>query len=124
MRSFINLQTKWLLVSVLLFLSVNTNAQLINTPGYNKNYQFIHSANLVADKNFYLLTVIDHSPAIKKAINGNGFFKRLLNTRITLLKNHVADTCTMPLSLMGDFRYTKEDSLKITENMGLLYQAH
>lgn len=113
-----------LLAISLLFFSSPVSAQLKPAQGYDKNYHFIHSANLVADKNFYLLTVIDHSPAVKKLINDNAYFKQLFNTRLTLLKNHATDTCSTPSTLAGGFRYTKDDSLKLAENMLSMYKAN
>ncbi|WP_183565938.1 YdcF family protein [Mucilaginibacter sp. SP1R1] len=113
-----------ILAIVLTLISVNTMAQVKQGAGYDKSYHFLHSGNLVADKDFYLLTVIDQSPAVKKLISNDAYFKQLYNTRLTLLKSHVADTCTTPLSMVGGFRYTCADSLQLAENMLTLYKAH
>src|ERR1700750_638082 len=68
--------------------------------GFNKNYVFLHSDNLTADKDFYLLTVIDHTPEVKKLISNDNYLKQVLTARVTLLKNHVSDTCITPLSMV------------------------
>jgi len=105
---------------LLVFFASSSMAQT----GFNKNYRFLHSDNLVADKNFYLLTVIDHTPAVKSAMESDAYFKQFFAERLTLLKSHATDTCSHPLSLAGGFKYSKDDSVKLTENIGLLYKSH
>ena len=105
---------------LLVFCAIHSMAQT----GFNKNYHFLHSNNLVADKNFYLLTVIDHSPAVKSIIVDDAYFKQLFAGQLALLKSHVTDTCSHPLSLVEGFKYTKEDSLKLAENVASLYKGH
>jgi hypothetical protein len=105
---------------LLIFCAIHGMAQT----GFNKNYHFLHSDNLVADKNFYLLTVIDHSPAVKSIIVDDAYLKQLFAGRLALLKSHVTDTCSHPLSLVEGFKYTKEDSLKLAENVASLYKGH
>jgi hypothetical protein len=113
-----------LYIVLMLVISMGTMAQATKGAGYDKNYHFLHSGNLVADKNFYLLTVIDQSPALRKLFIDNAYFKQLFNERLTLLKNHATDTCRTPESMVGGFRYTKDDSLQLAENMLSLYRAH
>ncbi|MEO6981466.1 MAG: YdcF family protein, partial [Mucilaginibacter sp.] len=50
--------------------------------------------------------------------------KQLFADRLALLKNHATDTCINPLSLVGGFKYSKEDSLQLAENMRTLYNSH
>ncbi len=106
------------------FVSTYANAQTANSAGFNRNYHFLHSDNLTADKDFYLLTVIDQTPAVKKLVENNAYFKELKAERISLIKSHVNDTCSHPLSLVGGFKYTKEDSAKMADNMAELYNAN
>lgn len=113
-----------LLMMLMLLTGISTIARAQQGAGYDRDYHFLHSANLVADKNFYLLTVIDQSPAVKKLYNDNAYFKQLFNARLTLLKSHANDTCSTPLTLAGGFRYTKDDSVQIAENVLSLYKAH
>ncbi|EHQ30364.1 protein of unknown function DUF218 [Mucilaginibacter paludis DSM 18603] len=105
---------------ILLILSGRATIAQINK-GYSKNYKFVHSNNLVADKNFYVLTVIDHTPEIKSILNANGQLNALLNNRIEILKQHVTDTCSLPSSLLGDFRWTKSDSANMALVLKELY---
>jgi len=107
-----------------IFINNFAIAQQKQAVGFNKNYVFLHSDNLTADKDFYLLTVIDHTPEVKKLINDDSYLKQVFNTRLALLKSHVADTAFTPLSLVGGFRYTKDDSLQMADAMTKLYQAH
>jgi len=36
--------------------------------GFNRNYSLLHSGNIVSDKNFYLFTVLQHSPEIQNIL--------------------------------------------------------
>jgi len=108
------------LAVLLVFCAVNSMAQA----GFNKSYHFLHSDNLVADKDFYLLTVLDHSPAVKSVIEGDSYFKQLFADRLTLLKSHATDSCSHPLSLVGGFKYSNEDSVQLAGNISSLYKSH
>ncbi|HEY9003557.1 MAG TPA: YdcF family protein [Mucilaginibacter sp.] len=118
----------WHCICFILCLSVFfTNfsaAQSQQGAGFDKNYHFLHSGNLVADKNFYLLTVIDHSPDIKKIIAGDTYLKQLFEARLDLIKKHVTDTTSMPASMVGGFKYSKEDSTQLAQTMLALYENH
>jgi hypothetical protein len=46
-------------------------AQAQNQPSFDPAYQFVQSGNLVQDKNFYLLTLLEEEPALQKAISKN-----------------------------------------------------
>lgn len=119
---------KWhqtgLVVCLVLLFSNYLSAQVKPGAGYDRNYHFLHSDNLVADKNFYLLTVIDHTPNVRKLIMGDSYLKRLLTDRVTMLRNHATDTCSTGISLVGGFKYSKQDSIQLTENILSLYNAH
>jgi len=94
------------------------------TAGFNKNYHFYHSGNLVVDKNFYLLTVINATPRIKKLIAYDKDLQQLLNDRITLIKGRVSDTSSAPITLVGGFRYSRDDSAHIAGRIMALYSAN
>ncbi|WP_221452726.1 YdcF family protein [Mucilaginibacter sp. FT3.2] len=114
---------KILLVACLM-VSTGITAVAQVKPGYDKSYHFLYSGNLVADKDFYLLTVIDQSPKVKQLLTGDTYFKQLLANRIALIKSHVADTCNWPSSLVEGFKYSKDDSLQLSASMQTLYKAH
>ncbi len=105
-------------------LSVLIRVALGQTPGYNPSYRFLHSGNLVADKNFYLLTVIEHDPAVAGLLRKNEVLSSILTSRVTLLKQHVTDTCSYPVTLLTDFKYTADDSLKINATIKAIYAAN
>ncbi|WP_183576438.1 YdcF family protein [Mucilaginibacter sp. X5P1] len=105
-------------------LGVFIRVALAQTPGYNPSYRFLHSGNLVADKNFYLLTVIEHDPATSTLLRKNEVLSSILNKRVTLLKQHVTDTCSYPVTLLTDFKYTADDSLKINATIKAIYAAN
>ncbi|WP_426671199.1 YdcF family protein [Mucilaginibacter sp. McL0603] len=99
-------------------------AQIKQLAGYDKNYHFVHSGNLVADKNFYLLTVIEHTPAVSKLVSTNNTLQTILTKRVTELKQHANDTCFMPASLLTGFRYNTQDSTQISDVFKELYSAN
>lgn len=112
---------KTVLITLFLGLIQFTFAQ---TAGYNRNYHFLHSGNLVADKNFYLVTVINASPQIKRLIEEDAYLHQLLTDRVSLIKSHVSDTASAPLTLVGGFKYTADDSAHISERILSLYNSH
>ncbi len=90
--------------------------------GYQASYQFLRSGNLVADKDFYWLTVISQTPAIQKLLAADPTLLSVHDRRLTTLKNHVSDSCTWAASLVTDFRYTSTDSLEIADALHRLYR--
>lgn len=62
-RLFLSICLVGLLMPVLL--------QAQNEPTFDPAYQFVQSGNLVQDKNFYLLTLLEEEPALQKAIREN-----------------------------------------------------
>lgn len=120
----INYLQHYIYALLVLLASNYSLAQVKTETGFDKNYHFLHSDNLVADKNFYLLTVIDHSPSVKKLIAGEAYLKQLFTDRLDLLKKHAIDTTSTPLSLVGGFKYSKEDSTRLAESMLALYNSH
>lgn len=91
--------------------------------GYDKDYKFLHSGDLTVDKNFYLLTVIDQTPDIKKAFKDNAVLKQYLMAKLDVLKEHVTDTCFTPSSLLNDFLW-KTDSAGISGELATIYSEN
>jgi hypothetical protein len=89
--------------------------------GYQKNYKFLHSANLVADKNFYWLTVLGQTPALQNLLAADPTLRSIHDQRLSALKSHVTDSCTWPVSLVTDFRFTSADSLEVANALVTLY---
>jgi hypothetical protein len=50
--------------------------------GYAPTYHLLHSGNLIIDKNFYLVTVINHTPGVKNLLNTNQVLKGIFEHRI------------------------------------------
>ncbi|HXB07786.1 MAG TPA: YdcF family protein [Puia sp.] len=90
--------------------------------GYQKEYTLLRSPNLISDKNFYWLTVIDQTPAVKNLLAADATLKTISQARLRLLNAHVADTCSWASSLVADFRYTTADSADIATALHTLYQ--
>jgi hypothetical protein len=107
-----------------LILGVFIRVTLGQTPGYNPSYHFLHSGNLTVDKDFYLLTVIEHDPATSALLRKNEVLSSILTSRVALLKQHVSDTCSYPVTLLTDFKYTADDSVKIADALKAVYKAN
>jgi|SRR5579859_3059438 len=110
------------LLSIVLFLMITPTLRSQPGAGYQKDYHFLHSGNLVGDKNFYWLTVIDQSPTVQKLLAGDPSLKAVTLRRLELLKAHVADTCAWAASLVTDFRFTSADSGNIANTLLTLYR--
>lgn len=95
-----------------------------NKTGFSKDYHFLHSSNRVADKNFYLLTVIDQTPAIRNVLTQDTGLKRIHDRLITVLKNHVSDTCTWPATLVSDFCFSSADSQMLNNTLQECYRKN
>lgn len=124
MKIYLKIYTALLAVCLTILFNNRVFAQAKPGAGYDKNYHFLHSDNLVVDKNFYLLTVIEHTPAVSKLINTNNTLQTILTNRVTELKQHANDTCSMPASLLTGFRYSQQDSTQIADAFKELYNAN
>ena len=105
-------------LGLLMMFAINAMGQ-----GYDKNYRLLSSGDITADKNFYLLTVIDKSPEVKKILAGNTALKNFLEKKVQVMKIHVTDTCSYPASLLGDF-FWQPDTAALTRELTALYKAH
>ena len=94
------------------------------TGGYSPVYHFVHSGNLVADKNFYLLTLIEHDPAAANLLRTDEALAAITKAKVAIIIQHVTDTCSYPASLLADFKYTHQDSLEINGAVIALYTGH
>jgi DUF218 domain len=110
------------LLALLFFLT--TGPTLLAQPGagYRPGYQFLHSGNLVADKDFYWLTVIAQTPAVQQILAGDPALLTIHDRRLALLKAHVEDTCSWANALLIDFRFSNTDSATIADALHTLYR--
>lgn len=112
----------------LLFFSIMTlfvySATAQQGKGFQKNYIALTSNNVIVDKNFYLLTVIQHSESVKNVLNNEPFLKNILNQKTQVIKTHVTDTCTTATTLLSDFKISKTDSLQLDSIQKKLYAVH
>jgi len=113
---------KYLSVISLALLACSLQAQPVTT--YKPAYRQLQSNNIVADKNFYLLTVVEKSPAVRQLIRQDTTLRTIWQQRVDLLRAHAEDTCRTPLSLVGGFRWATADSLRFTTAMQQLYSRH
>jgi DUF218 domain-containing protein len=115
-------------LAVVLFTTLQmallTAATAQTSAGYQKDYVFLHSGNLVADKNFYWLTVIDQDPLVRQLLAGDEKLRAIHDRQLSVLKSHVTDTCTWAASLVADFRWLPADSLGVSSALSALYETN
>jgi len=90
--------------------------------GYRPGYRFLHSGNEVANKNFYLFTVIGHSKPVTQLLAGDDTLKTLLRNRLNLIDAHAYDTTRTAESLITGFRWNSDDSAKVDRALRRLYE--
>ncbi|MGB4413401.1 MAG: YdcF family protein [Paludibacter sp.] len=108
---------------ILLIITVLILTNRIEAQGYNINYRLLYSDNLVVDKNFYLLTVIEQTPEVKTVLVKNTILKGFLREKVDMIKKHVTDSCSMPSTLLGDF-FWKPDSAAIVKELMAIYTGN
>lgn len=89
--------------------------------GFQATYHLLGTGNRIADKNFYLLTAIQHTPAIQPLLKQDVTLQAILRQRVNLLKAHAQDTCSTPVSLVSGFRWSSSDSLQLITSLQTLY---
>lgn len=92
--------------------------------GFQPAYQLMSSGNRVADKNFYLLTVIQHTPTVQQLLARDARLQTIQKQRVELIKAHVQDTCRTPVSLVTGFRWSAADSLQLISTIQTLYEQN
>ncbi|MBO0935512.1 YdcF family protein [Fibrella sp. HMF5335] len=104
----------------LLFFSLHAQ-----TPtGYQRSYRPFRSGDVVADKQFYLLTAIEQLADVKQFIEKDTALLSIQRERATLIKTHAGDTCRSPVSLVTGFRWAAADSARLQVAMGRLYDQN
>lgn len=109
---------------IVFLLSAFQSLQAQSPAGFQAGYRLLGTKNRVADKNFYLLTAIQHTPAVQQLIRQEPTLQAVLNQRVSLLKAHAQDTCRTPISLVSGFRWTSADSLQLLQAMQQLYSRN
>ena len=108
------------LIFALLFYTQVISAQ--PGMGFKKEYSLIHSSNIISDKNFYLLTVIERTPEIKKLLGKNVLFKSIFERSLESLKGKNIDSCNSPACLLNSFKVTSDDSLQLNISFREIYK--
>jgi hypothetical protein len=109
-----------LLIGLSAFHAISAQPQ----SGYRASYSLQTSGNRVADKNFYLLTALQHTPAVRQLLVQEATLQAIRKQRVDLIKAHAQDSCQTPLALLAGFRWSAEDSLRMIATMQKLYTQH
>lgn len=116
------MKRKILLLACLLFPGM-----LLAQAGYDKNYHSLTSGNITADKNFYLITAIDQSPEVKKAIISNNELAAIYKTRRDAIHKIATAKDAHPYVDTVFTKFTwdvEQDSISIDHAIRGLYKAH
>jgi hypothetical protein len=113
---------KRFLFSILLLAFHTLFAQ--SPTGFQRTYRLVSSGNRVADKNFYVLTVVERSPAVRQLLQQDTTLQAIQRERAGLIKAHAQDSCRTPMSLVNGFRWTSSDSLRFTTAIQRLYKGN
>jgi len=91
--------------------------------GYRNKYHLLHSGNLVSDKSFYLLSMIAHSPEVRRLLATETTLAGISKQKTNLLRRHNADTCKMVKGLLSGFRFTN-DTTALLAALSEVYDKH
>ncbi|MFT3822751.1 MAG: YdcF family protein [Chitinophagaceae bacterium] len=106
MINFTQARSRFLFVALFFLLtSVAAVAQQYNAP--SSDYNLVRTSNLVQQKNYYLLTLFQELPAVRKLLEQDTELKRIASDKIYNL-SHAQDQC----NLHNRFCYT--DNIKFT----------
>jgi DUF218 domain len=83
--------------------------------GYNPTYKPLYSGNIVMDKDFYLFTAILESFEVRAKLSGNDSLIGWLQEQTALVKMKSTDTSRTAEALLGDFRWSSKDSMRVDE---------
>lgn len=114
---------KLLFFVILLCLSCNYLIAQTGS-GFRPTYHLIRSDNIVADKNFYGLTVINQSPAIQHILGADPIFIRLLHNKLPGFNKARIDSCSSANCLVSSFKFSGADSLSIVNELNSIYTQH
>ena len=107
-----------LAISSILFLYNVSGQQGV---GFKQNYKLKHSGSVVADKIFYLITVIDRTPEVKTLLSHDRTLKDLLDHKLEGLQQHNVDSCKTTFCLLDNYKWSINDSIKLDETLRALY---
>lgn len=107
----------------LLLPGISMFAQSANV-GFNRSHKMLRSSSVVADKNFYLLTVLDHSPGLKKLFIADSELSAVFQQRQRIIATHAADDVMGTDTLLSGFLWSTEDSIKVDRSVKQLYASN
>lgn len=111
---------KVFLFGFIILIGLNVKAQ---QKGFNSAYQFKHSASLVQDKNFYLLTLIEQTPEINKIIKADNVMSAITKQRIDAIISSLTSCTDSITCFTKNLLWTESDIEKIGNEFKLLHRS-
>jgi len=95
-----------------------------NKNAFSPNYHFKHSANLVADKNFYLLTAFQQEPVLRTLLLADTSLRAIYARRRNRVKQNAGDSIRSRSGLLTAFRWQGADSAASEAALTRLYEKN
>lgn len=111
---------KVFLFGFIILIGLNAKAQ---QKGFDPAYHFKHSASLVQDKNFYLLTLIEQTPEVNKIIEADNTLATITQERIASIKSSITSCADSVTCFTKNLLWTESEIEKIANEFKLLYRS-
>ncbi|MCW3466578.1 YdcF family protein [Chitinophaga nivalis] len=111
---------KYIVLGALLFLYLPYVAGQSATP--DRHYKFLNSRHVLQDKNFYLFTLLEQLPAVKKAVAADTTLKRIGEQYRQRISGAV--TGAEVSSLTSPFVFSPQVQHQVTESFARLWLTH
>ncbi len=108
---------------LILFLAWSLTSPAQTLSGFNPDYHYLTSGNLAADKNLYLLTVLEQDPAICSLFR-NCLPLKLIQDQHIAFRHQIEDAGNRFPANFSSLCYTQADSLNISNALADLYTTH
>ena len=111
------------LFSLLLLISIGPVFTIAQSKGFDPTYQFSRSNNLVQDKDFYFLTLLEQLPKVRTLISSDQLFQQNLQKIKAMLQaapDKFVENCTS--CNVSPFLWTKEQNADIENEFISLFK--
>jgi hypothetical protein len=101
---------------------ISTTLQAQHQPDFDPAYQFVESGNLVQDKNFYLLTLLEEEPSLRKPLEQNKTLQQFCRQQ-QRRTNKTADSCKSAACLGASLLFDNDEIKAISNALEQVYKT-
>ncbi len=102
-------------------ISLGTFAQK-NEP--DQKYRLITGNGIIQSKNYYLLTLLQEIPGVKKLIQGDSILTRIARNKVEMLATAMKDCQRDAFCYTGKMKFSDEEIKAVGERLTVLYQPN